>query len=126
VLSCTLRHIPVSFSKVRLEFICRADRNLRTLLPPVNPTDHEPVQFVTILGLVLCLGMLYLRAKTAKARPASNAKQRVKTAQVLLIALAVWLVVSFNLQHLNRALDGQRVGEPSTWEQIVRFLAGGN
>jgi hypothetical protein len=86
----------------------------------------EFVQWITILGLAVCLGMLYLRAKSAKTRPASSTKRRLKTARVLLIALAVWLVVSFNLQHLNRALDGRLAGDPSTWERIVRFLAGGN
>ena len=84
------------------------------------------MQWITILGLALCLGMLYLRAKAAKTRPASSTKQRLKAAHVLLIALAVWLVVSFNLQHLNRALGGQPAGEPSAWERIVRFLADGN
>jgi len=43
---------------------------------------------------------------------------------VLWIALAVWLVVNFNLQHLNRALDGPSPGEPHTWERIVRFVQG--
>jgi hypothetical protein len=84
------------------------------------------VQLVTILGLAVCLGMLYLRAKAAKTRPPSSTKQRLKTAHVLLIALAVWLVVNFNLQHLNRALGGEPVGEPSIWERIMRFVAGGN
>jgi hypothetical protein len=84
------------------------------------------MQFITILGLAMCLGMLFLRAKAAKTQPASSTKQRLKTAHVLLIALAVWLVVNFNLQHLNRAIGGQPVGEPSTWERIVRFLAGEN
>ena len=84
------------------------------------------MQFITILGLAMCLGMLYLRAKAAKTQPASSTKQRLKTAHVLLIALAVWLVVNFNLQHLNRAISGQPAGEPSTWERIVRFLAGEN
>jgi hypothetical protein len=87
---------------------------------------EDAVQFITILGLAVCLGMLYLRAKEAKTRPASSTKQRLKTAHVLLIALAVWLVVNFNLQHLNRALGGQPAGEASAWERIVRFLAGGN
>jgi hypothetical protein len=86
----------------------------------------EAVQVITILGLALCLGILYLRGKAAKTRPASSTKQRLKTARILLIALAVWLVVSFNLQHLNRALDGQPSDEQSTWERIVRFVAGGN
>lgn len=84
------------------------------------------MQLVTILGLALCLGILYLRAKAAKTQPPSTTKQRLKTAHVLLIALAVWLVVNFNLQHLNGALSGQPAGEQSTWERIVRLLAGGN
>ncbi|MGD1097456.1 MAG: hypothetical protein ABSB35_36400 [Bryobacteraceae bacterium] len=86
----------------------------------------EPVQLTTILGLAVCLAMLYLRVKSANARPASSTKQRLKMAHVLLIALAVWLVVEFNLQHLNGALGGQPAGEPSTWERIVRILAGRN
>jgi hypothetical protein len=86
----------------------------------------ETVQLITILGLAVCLAALYLRAKAAKTRPASSTKHRLKTAHVLLIALAVWLVVNFNLQHLTGALDGQPADEPSTWERIVRFLAGGH
>ena len=93
---------------------------------PETPPMDESVQLVTILGLAVCLAMLYLRAKAAKTSPASSTRQRLKTAHVLLIALAVWLVVNFNLQHLNRALGGQGSGEPSAWERIVRFLAGGN
>ncbi len=88
-----------------------------TLSFPRTPSDGRRVQFITIVGLAVCLGMLYLRAKAAKTQPASSTKQRLKTAHVLLIALAVWLVVNFNLQHLNSA------GEPSAWERIVRFLA---
>jgi len=84
----------------------------------------ETVQWITVFGLAVCLGMLWLRAKAAKTRPASSTKQRLTTAHALLIALAVWLVVSFNLQHLNGALGGQPADEPSTWERIVRFLAG--
>jgi hypothetical protein len=86
----------------------------------------EIVQLITILGLALFIGVMYRRVKTANPQPASSAKQRLKTAQVLLIALAVWLVINFNLQHMNRTLSGQPAGEPSVWEQIVRFLAGGN
>jgi len=84
------------------------------------------MQLIAILGLAVCFGTLYLRAKAAKTRPASSTKQRLKTAHLLLIALAVWLVVNFNLQHLNGALGGQPADEPSSWERIVRFLAAGN
>ena len=84
------------------------------------------MQWITILGMAVCLGMIYLRAKAARTRSASSPKQRLKTAHALLIALAVWLVVNFNLRHLNEALGGQPAGEPSIWERIVRFLAGEN
>jgi hypothetical protein len=86
----------------------------------------EIVQWITILGLAVCLWTLYRRAKAARTRPASGAKQRLKTAHMLLIALAVWLVVNFNLTRLDAALGGQPAGEPSTWERLVRFVAGGN
>jgi hypothetical protein len=86
----------------------------------------ETVQLITILGLAVCLGILYRRAKASNTGPASSAKQRLKMAHVLLVALAVWMVVSFNLQHLNGALSGQRTAEQTTWERIVRFMAGGN
>ena len=86
----------------------------------------DAVQLITILGLTICLAVLYLRAKAANPRAASSTKQRLKTAHVLLIGLAVWLVIRFNLQNLNGALDGQPAGEPTTWERIVRFLANGN
>ena len=84
------------------------------------------MQFITILGLAAFLGMLYSRAEAAKTQPASTTKQRLNTAHVLLIALAVWLVVSFNLQYLNHSLGGPPAGEPSAWERIVRFIAEGS
>ncbi|HVO97225.1 MAG TPA: hypothetical protein VMT15_04125 [Bryobacteraceae bacterium] len=86
----------------------------------------EAVQLITILGLAVCLGVLYRRAKAARKQPAASTRQRLKTAHALIIALAVWLVVYFNLQHLNGALSGQPANEPSIWERVVRFLAEGN
>ena len=84
------------------------------------------MQFVTFLGLAVCLGVLYLRARAAKGQPPRTTKQKLTTARVLVVALLVWLVISFNLQHLNQSLSGQPVGEQSAWERIVRFVAGGN
>ena len=72
-----------------------------------RPPIDDAVQLITILGLTVCLGVLFLRAKAAKTRSPSSTKQRLKTAHVFLIALAVWLVVNFNLRHLNEALGGQ-------------------
>lgn len=84
------------------------------------------MQFVTILGLAAALGVLYLRARAAKGQGPSSTKQRLKTAHMLAIALLVWLVINFNLQHLNQSLGGHPAGEPSAWERIVRYVAGGD
>jgi len=68
--------------------------------------------------LAVCLGILLPAHQGSKNSAVSSAKQRLKTAHVLLIALGVWLVVNFNLQHLNRALGGQPAGEPSTGNEL--------
>jgi hypothetical protein len=47
------------------------------------------VQWITILGLAVWLGLLYFRAKAVRTQPASSAKQRLKTARALLMALIV-------------------------------------
>jgi hypothetical protein len=80
------------------------------------------VQPVTILGLALCLGVLFLRAREARNKPASSLKQRFKTAHLLVAAILVWLVISFNLQHLDQSLSGEPQAQ-STWEKIVRTIS---
>jgi hypothetical protein len=44
------------------------------------------------------------------------------TAKVLLIALAVWLMVSFKLQHTLAKLDGTH-SEPQLLERIASFFS---
>jgi hypothetical protein len=82
------------------------------------------MQLITILGAAVCLGVIFLRAKAAKGRPPADTKKRLRTAQILLVALLAWLVINFKLQHLNRALSGDPAEAPSTWERVVTFLAG--
>jgi hypothetical protein len=82
------------------------------------------MQLITILGLAVCLGVIFLRAKAAKGQAPSDTKKRLKTAKILFVALLAWLVISFRLQHLNNALSGEPVGAPSTWEHVITFLSG--
>jgi len=78
---------------------------------------------ITILGLALCLAVLYKRARKARTQPASRAKQRFKTARLLVGAILVWLVVSIQLKHLNRAISGEPQAAPSLWERVVQTLS---
>ena len=80
------------------------------------------VQPITIFGVALCLIVLFLRAREARNKPASTWKQRFKTAHVLIAAILVWLIVSFNLQHLDQSLSGEPQ-PPSTWEKVVRTIS---
>ena len=82
------------------------------------------MQFITLIGLAVCLGVIFLRAKAAKGRATADTRTRLKTAKILLVALLAWLVISFKLQHLNHALSGEPVEPPTTWERVVTFLAG--
>jgi capsular polysaccharide biosynthesis protein len=80
------------------------------------------MQPITILGLALCLGVLFLRAREARNKPASSPKQRFKTAHLLIGVLIVWLVISFNLQHLDKSISGEPQTQ-STWEKVVRTIS---
>ena len=80
------------------------------------------MQPVTILGLALCLGVLFLRAREARNKSASSPKQRFKTAHLLLGVLIVWLIVIFNLQHLDQSLSGEPQTQ-TTWEMVVRTIS---
>jgi hypothetical protein len=80
------------------------------------------VQPVTIVGLALCLGVLFLRSRSARKQPSSSPKQRFKTAHLLFGALIVWLVISFNLQHLDQSLSGEPQAQ-TTWEKVVRTIS---
>ncbi len=81
------------------------------------------MQAITILGLALCLGVLYQRARKARTQPARSLKQRFKTAHLLFAALLAWLVISMHLKHLNRALSGEPQEPRSTWESVVQKLS---
>lgn len=85
--------------------------------------DWGCMQAITVLGLGLCLAVLYFRAQLARRRAPSSIKQRFKAAHLLIGALLAWLVISMNLQHLNRALSGEAPAPPSMWEQVIQTLS---
>lgn len=85
--------------------------------------DRGFMQPITILGLAVCLWVVYQRARKSRNQPRGSAKQRFKTAHLLVAALVAWLVINFQLQHLNRAMSGEPQAPQSTWERIVQTLS---
>ncbi len=81
-----------------------------------------------VLGAALCFVVLLLRAaarRSAEAAgevPPRTTRQRLGTAKLLVAALLVWLVISFNLRHSILQIDGADQ-PPTVWERLVRFLA---
>jgi hypothetical protein len=80
------------------------------------------VQPITILGLALFFVVLYFRMRAARGQAPSSTKQRFKTGHVLLGVLLAWLIINFNLRHLDSAISGEPA-PPSTWERVVRTVA---
>lgn len=80
------------------------------------------VQAITVFGLMLCLGVLFHRARKARTRPSRSLSKRFGTAHLLLGALLAWLVISLHLQHLNRAMGGEPQTPHSTWQRIIDAL----
>jgi hypothetical protein len=80
------------------------------------------MQPITIAGVILIFGMLFLKYKTrpVTAKPSST-RQRFKTGKLLLSALLVLMAIGFALRRLDRNLDGDNP-EPSLMERIVVFL----
>ena len=81
------------------------------------------MQAITILGLGLCLAVLFFRARAARTQPPSSLKQRLGTAKMLLGVLVVWLLISMNLRHLDRAISGEPKAPLTTWEKIIVALS---
>jgi putative copper export protein len=81
------------------------------------------MQAITVLGLMLCLGVLFQRAFKARKQPSRSLSKRFGTARLLLGALLAWLVISLHLQHLNRAMGGEPQASRSTWERVIDALS---
>jgi hypothetical protein len=65
------------------------------------------MQPITILGALLCFGVLYLRYRSQpKHGPRRTAKQKLKTAKILAGALLALMGIGYSLQRLDNNLDG--------------------
>ena len=81
------------------------------------------VQPITLLGAGLCFTVLYLRYRSRpKDSPRRSAKQKLKTAKILLAALVAWMGLYYTLQHMIGNLDNAPAQEPSLLERVVTYL----
>ncbi len=81
------------------------------------------MQPITLVGAGLCFTALYLKYRSRpKDAPRRTAKQKVKTAKILLAALVAWMGLYYTLQHMIRNIDGAPAEEPSLMERIVNHL----
>lgn len=81
------------------------------------------IQPITLLGAGLCIGVLALkyRSQPKNAQP-STPKQRLKTAKVLLAALAALMAITYSMRSLGEKLDGTVAHEPSFIERVVLYF----
>jgi hypothetical protein len=80
------------------------------------------MQPITLLGLGLCLGVLYLRYKSQpKDRPRRTSKQKFGTLKILVAGFLAWMALSYTLQHMIRNIDGVTEREPSLMERVVAY-----
>ncbi len=81
------------------------------------------MQPITILCVLLCFGVLYLRYQSQpKDRPPRTRQQKLKTAKILGAAILAWMSIGYALQHLNENLTGSAT-EASWMERAVSFLS---
>lgn len=80
------------------------------------------MQPITIAGLILFFGMLFLKYKNrpSTVKPSST-RQRFRTGKLLLSTLLVLMAIGFALRRLNHNLDGDNP-EPSFIERVVSYL----
>jgi hypothetical protein len=81
------------------------------------------MQPITLLGVLLCFGVLYLRYRSQpRNTPRRTGRQKIKTAKLLAGALLAWMAIGFALQRLNANLDGADP-KASLMERVVQFLS---
>jgi hypothetical protein len=78
------------------------------------------IQPITLLGAVLCLGVLLLRYRSQpKNQKRSSLQQKLKTAKVLIAALLALAAINYTMQRMAETLDGAPAHEPSLIERAV-------
>ena len=85
------------------------------------------VYTVPLMFGALALALLFLRARRAgvlaPGGPRRTLKKRFSTGKLLIGAAIAWLLIGFQLQHLNHEISGDPADPPSAWEQIVNFVS---
>ena len=81
------------------------------------------MQLITVLGVLLFFGVLYLRYKSQpKNRPPRSARQKFKFGKLILAELLAWMAVGYTLQRLNENISGIQ-HKPSLIERVVFFFS---
>jgi hypothetical protein len=82
------------------------------------------MQPITMAGMLLCFGVLFLRYRNQKASPRrSTRKQQFRIAKLLVSALLALAAIGFALRRLDNNLAGSNP-DPSTMERVVNYLSG--
>lgn len=82
------------------------------------------MQLITIAGVLLYFGLLYLRYRSQQrnqSQPRRASVGKLKLAKILGAAILAWMSIGYALQHLNASLDGTSP-EPSFMERAITFL----
>jgi hypothetical protein len=79
------------------------------------------MQPITIIGMLLFFGVLFLKYKSQAARKRGPRRQGFRTAKILLSALLTLMAIGFALRRLNANIDGT-APEPSMVERLVDVL----
>ncbi|HLJ48475.1 MAG TPA: hypothetical protein VKU01_20815 [Bryobacteraceae bacterium] len=81
------------------------------------------MQLITVLGVALCFGVLYMRYQNQSRNRAQVTKPgNLRTVKILIGALLAWLTLSFTLRHMIGKLDGAD-HEPSSLERVVSYFS---
>ena len=81
------------------------------------------IQPISLLGVVLFFGVLYLRYKSQpKNQPRRTKKAKLGTAKILLVAILAWMAIGYTMQHSIGQMDGADHA-PSVMERVVTFLS---
>ncbi len=81
------------------------------------------MQPITVITAGIFFVVLFLRYRNrSKTGPKSTRQQKLKVAKLLITALAVWMAVSYSLQHTLAKMDGTD-HDPTLMERLVALVA---
>jgi hypothetical protein len=80
----------------------------------------QPITLITA-GIFFVVLFVRYRSRPQNGPPRTN-RQKLKTAKLLLAALAAWMAIHYSLQHTLAKMDGSDT-EPSVMERIVSLVS---